>query len=324
MSQINQPIEELYSFLFAVRISLQDNYNNESDIIIELKKYLIDIGENYSTIKQTLFGFYQYYDIDIDIATIEQALNYDNQILNEMLGVIMNVNNSILPVIPNNPFIPNNSNNHNNPVIPNNPINPFILNNPINPVNPDDHSDNHDDHSDNHDSNNEYNVGDEPPPLESNYLQNNYLNNQMASNHIFTFQILPNGQIKNNNFNSVLNASLGPNINMHTHAHMSNLINSMLSGLGNNIQVQQPANMFQDVVVTVDDKDIEKLHSTKLESDKDTDCSICMGHMEKDEIVTELKCKHMFHTECIETYLKQYNHKCPVCRSEVGNVKYNF
>jgi hypothetical protein len=41
-------------------------------------------------------------------------------------------------------------------------------------------------------------------------------------------------------------------------------------------------------------------------------------------MVTELKCKHMFHTECIETYLKQYNHKCPVCRSEVGNVIYNF
>ena len=81
---------------------------------------------------------------------------------------------------------------------------------------------------------------------------------------------------------------------------------------------------FQNVVVSMDDNDIEKLKSTKLEASLDTDCSVCMGHMERDEIVTELVCSHTFHTECIQPYLKQYNYKCPICRAEVGKAKYNL
>lgn len=293
MSQNNQSIEELYSFMFAVRISLQDNYDNESDIIIELKKYLVDAGENYSTINQTLYGFYQYYDINIDITTIEQATNNDEQILNNMLGFIMGVNNNL------NFNIPNISVSND---IPDNEVSN------VNPVNA-----NNNDNDDANDANDASSANDDHADLNE---ENNDINqpSSIASNHVFSFQILSNGQL--------INMPLSQTINTHT--NMTNFINTMINGLENNIQLQQPNNIFQDVVVTVDDKDIEKLQSTKLESDKDSDCSICMGHMEKDEMVTELKCKHTFHTECIETYLKQYNHKCPVCRSEVGSVKYNF
>jgi DNA-directed RNA polymerase subunit RPC12/RpoP len=96
---------------------------------------------------------------------------------------------------------------------------------------------------------------------------------------------------------------------------MISVINSLLSGLN--------SGQMEDVVVSTDEKDIEKLKSFKLDNNLDYDCSICMGHMEKDEIVTELKCCHTFHTECINTYLKNYNYKCPICRAEVGKTKYN-
>ena len=77
-------------------------------------------------------------------------------------------------------------------------------------------------------------------------------------------------------------------------------------------------------VVTVDNKEIDNLKTFKLDKNLDTNCSICMSEMNKDEVVIELKCAHIYHSDCIKTYLEQYNYKCPVCRAEVGKVKYNI
>jgi hypothetical protein len=119
--------------------------------------------------------------------------------------------------------------------------------------------------------------------------------------------------------------SNGMNHNINSHNHMVNIINSLFNGLESGVSGSGTMpNSFQDVVITVDDNDLEKLKSIKLESNIDTNCSVCMGHMVKDEMVTELKCSHLFHTDCIEPYLKQYNYKCPVCRAEVGKAKYNM
>ena len=83
-------------------------------------------------------------------------------------------------------------------------------------------------------------------------------------------------------------------------------------------------NTFQNVVVTMDDDDFEKLQTETLTCDHDSNCTICMSQMVKDEQVTTLKCNHLFHNECISPYLKEYNYKCPVCRTEVGKAKYNI
>ena len=40
---MNPNLDELFSELFAYRIMLQDSYDNESDIIREIKNYLIEI-----------------------------------------------------------------------------------------------------------------------------------------------------------------------------------------------------------------------------------------------------------------------------------------
>ena len=145
---------------------------------------------------------------------------------------------------------------------------------------------------------------------------------------------IPNHHSRQTTINSTIN-STGPTSNPWanqsiSHSSLVSALNNLLSGLqgptgsisiNNNINMGQP---FQNVVVSMDDNDIEKLKSTKLEASLDTDCSVCMGHMERDEIVTELVCSHTFHTECIQPYLKQYNYKCPICRAEVGKAKYNL
>ena len=245
----NESIEEFYSYLFAVRIALQDRYENESDIIIELKKYLLDIGELPDTISQTLYNFYQHFGINIQLNTIEQISIINTQIFNNILG--------------------------------------FILNN-----------------------------------------SNESEDNESSSESFTTIQVLSNGQTYTINSQSNLletsNEQVNTSSTVYSHNNMISLLNTIINELGNQIDSDPITSSFQDVIVTVDDSDLEKLISTKLESKLDIDCSICMGNMDKDDMSTELKCSHIFHTDCIKPYLQQYNYKCPICRTEVGKAKYNM
>lgn len=54
---------------------------------------------------------------------------------------------------------------------------------------------------------------------------------------------------------------------------------------------------------------------TKEEAEKKNTCSVCLGHLEEDNEVKTLLCKHQFHTKCILPWLEKVN-TCPVCREE--------
>ena len=49
------------------------------------------------------------------------------------------------------------------------------------------------------------------------------------------------------------------------------------------------------------------------------DCSICLNSIKGDETI--LKCKHMFHRECINKWILEFNHgDCPECRTVIDRV----
>ena len=52
---------------------------------------------------------------------------------------------------------------------------------------------------------------------------------------------------------------------------------------------------------------------------KDEICSICVSNFEVGENITETKCKHFFHTNCIAEWV-QYKQECPVCRNSIYTV----
>ena len=56
----------------------------------------------------------------------------------------------------------------------------------------------------------------------------------------------------------------------------------------------------------------------KITKEMNEKCTICMIEMNEDEEYLDIECKHIFHKDCLETYLKNYNHICPVCRKDIG------
>ncbi|TKY69441.1 putative RING-H2 finger protein ATL50 [Spatholobus suberectus] len=48
------------------------------------------------------------------------------------------------------------------------------------------------------------------------------------------------------------------------------------------------------------------------------DCAVCLRKMgERDEIIT-LRCEHVFHSDCLDTWIGFNNATCPLCRESVG------
>ena len=41
-------------------------------------------------------------------------------------------------------------------------------------------------------------------------------------------------------------------------------------------------------------------------------CTICMENYSLGQQMKLLPCKHLFHSDCIETYLQQFSNQCPL------------
>lgn len=64
------------------------------------------------------------------------------------------------------------------------------------------------------------------------------------------------------------------------------------------------------------DGDPSKSLSSKIPEEEKDKCAICMAHYEVGEEVKTLTCTHIFHTECIDQWLK-LNRTCPVCKQSI-------
>jgi hypothetical protein len=104
-------------------------------------------------------------------------------------------------------------------------------------------------------------------------------------------------------------------VSMRFTYNQQSLSNNLLQELN---QLFNLPNQMNDVSVTLNENDLTKLEKFIPTSTLENKCSICINDMDTQNEVTRLPCKHEFHTECIEPWLKEYNYKCPVCRSDAG------
>lgn len=72
-----------------------------------------------------------------------------------------------------------------------------------------------------------------------------------------------------------------------------------------------PVKKFKEIVDSGDAKDTS-------DTDKSENCSICQEKYDSESDIIILPCKHYFHKECITEWLKNYHHKCPLCRMPCG------
>jgi hypothetical protein len=67
-------------------------------------------------------------------------------------------------------------------------------------------------------------------------------------------------------------------------------------------------------------EEISKLPLQKYNSSLDMcECSICLDSFNEDEYVRILHCKHCFHQNCIDSWLRNML-RCPICRSSVSKL----
>ena len=51
---------------------------------------------------------------------------------------------------------------------------------------------------------------------------------------------------------------------------------------------------------------------------QDNICSICLDDFKNEEIINKLKCNHIFHRDCLGSWLNDNNDSCPLCRAIIN------
>ena len=80
-------------------------------------------------------------------------------------------------------------------------------------------------------------------------------------------------------------------------------------------------NELNDVKITLTKEQFDKFEKKSVsESDKLTNCSICMDNYKLDEKMIILKCNHTYHENCIENWLCNQKVTCPICRKDTREM----
>ncbi|XP_057963049.1 uncharacterized protein LOC131154354 [Malania oleifera] len=48
------------------------------------------------------------------------------------------------------------------------------------------------------------------------------------------------------------------------------------------------------------------------------ECAVCLCKIEEGEEIKELRCEHLFHSDCLDRWMGYRNTTCPLCRDALG------
>ena len=98
------------------------------------------------------------------------------------------------------------------------------------------------------------------------------------------------------------------------------IIRNMMNNLAENRQMD-------DVKLVMKEDEIEKIKKINYDNtlNKENEkCAICLEDFKKNDDCRELKCKHIYHINCIDNWLLKHSYKCPCCREGAGEYYYNY
>ena len=142
-----------------------------------------------------------------------------------------------------------------------------------------------------------------------------------------------------NSFSGIVSNITGPTINniFFSSSSTSNISNNILSFLDNHNNDFQ-FNNFVNIIMSLEpnllgnppasQRAIDNLPKIEINEQiinnyKDITCNVCLEGFELGNIVRILECQHVFHENCIITWLKSRN-TCPVCRHELESNDPNY
>jgi hypothetical protein len=132
-----------------------------------------------------------------------------------------------------------------------------------------------------------------------------------------------------NSLNNIINNRLN-NLNSTSHNPLNSTsplnVNPDLIEvtLYNNGQRVAPNNM-EDVQVYPSLRTLRESSTVHMYCNLETEfesCTICRDRFDDNSIVRKLYCNHIFHLNCIDTWLES-NIRCPVCRSDLRDIEEN-
>lgn len=149
-----------------------------------------------------------------------------------------------------------------------------------------------------------------------------YLDIEVIKKHIKAYYYLENMQYINvidEVYNNIVIYSLIYNYNeeeFEEEEEEGTIENSLLNFINEIINI----NNFENVTMVLNEQELNNIPENKYSeiTTNFNSCSICQDEYNKDNIVRQLKCNHIYHKECIDKYLLEYSYKCPICRVECG------
>lgn len=89
----------------------------------------------------------------------------------------------------------------------------------------------------------------------------------------------------------------------------------MLADMGINAPAEPPSEESKKEFIENHIKTFKELNKPMDEEH----CPICLDGYHAEDKVVDLDCKHVYHSDCIEEYLTQYNYTktCPICRETI-------
>ena len=114
---------------------------------------------------------------------------------------------------------------------------------------------------------------------------------------------------------SIFNGGAGGNINLSQGTQLfSRLFQAPLP--------PPPPSFFENIKITLNGEDFDKLEKALYKDIKDNDevpkqCSISLMDFEDEDEIIKLPCGHYFELGSIKHWLMECSNKCPVCREEV-------
>lgn len=117
------------------------------------------------------------------------------------------------------------------------------------------------------------------------------------------------GETGIHSFDSLINQFLGSLENVLGSA---NQLNSVINNSFNDEST--PETIDSEII---DSLPISKFKESEVVCDSCLTCRICLDDFIEDVEIRQLPCKHNFHKDCIDIWLKNYGSMCPLCQTDL-------